>query len=440
MNRYFRVLLALALMVGLTGPARAVLPIEQWHTPGGVKVLFMRADAIPMLDIAVRFDAGGRLDEFAGTGVAAMTASMLDAGAGDRNEAQMADAFARIGAQRSAGAGDDSASVSLRTVLSEPELDQALLLFEDMLARPRFEESAVKREKQRMLQALRNGASRASFVARRAYLGMAYGDHPYGLQLTQDDVSNLTASKLREFHRNYYVRTGTTIAMIGAIDRARAEDIAARLDAALPATGKAVPPLAPVQLLSSAQEKRIEHPGAQSHILIGAPLLARGDPDYYALLLANNVLGGASFVSRLYKEVREKRGLTYGVSSGFSLKAQLGLFTINLQTQRERTAEALRVVRRVLNEFVQNGPTDKELEAARSNLVGGFVFRIDSNRKILRLMSAIGFHDLGLDYLERWVERINAVSLDEVRDALKRRIRPAEMVTIVVGETKLEEN
>jgi zinc protease len=254
------------------------------------------------------------------------------------------------------------------------------------------------------------------------------------------DVERITADSLRRFHRDYYVRSGATIAMIGAIDRSRAEEIAIRLEKALPATGKEKPPLKPVVMLDAPQEERISHPGAQSHIIIGGPLLARGDPDYFSLLLANNVLGGSSFVSRLYKEVREKRGLTYGVSSGFSLKSQLGLFSVSLQTQRDRTAQAVRVVRDVLAEYVANGPTEAELEAARSNLAGGFVFRVDSNRKILGLMSAIGYHDLGLDYLERWVDRINAVTLSEVKDALKRRLHPDRMVTVIVGETDLEKN
>ncbi|MGB7298049.1 MAG: pitrilysin family protein [Burkholderiaceae bacterium] len=418
---------------GLLASAHAVLPIERWTTNSGVDVLFMRADAIPMLDIEVRFDAGDRLDQFAGVGVASMTAAMLDAGAGPRSEAQVADAFARIGAQRSSWSGDDSASVRLRTLLTEPELSQALALFTDMLTTPRFEDAAIQREKQRILQAIRDGDTRANIIARRAYYRLAYGTHPYGYQLDEEKLAAISAQQIRRFHRDYYVRSRATVALIGAINRSTAEKIAATLVAGLPATGADRQKMPSVPRLSSGVEERIAHPGAQSHILIGGPLIARGDPDYFPLLLANSVLGGGGFVSRLYKEVREKRGLTYGVSSGFSLKVQPGLFTIGLQTQREKTEQALGVVRQVLSDYVVTGPTSEELEAARTNLAGGFVFRVDSNRKILGLMSAIGFHDLDIDYLERWVERVNAVTLDQVRDSLKRRLIPDKLVTVVVG-------
>lgn len=423
----------------LTPLAYAVLPIEHFKTNSGVGVWFVQADAIPMLDIEIRFNAGQRLDKFAGIGVSALTAALMDAGAGKRSEAELADAFARIGAQRASWAGDDSASVRLRTVLTEPELASALELFADMLVRPSFENQALLREKQRTVQAIREGDTRASVIAGRAFYRLNYGDHPYGYQLTEQRLKEITRDNLREFHKNYFVQSRATIAIVGAIDRVRAKQIAEALVAELPVSGKPVQAMPPVPLLTAARSERIKHPGAQSHILMGMPLLARGDPDYFPLLLGNSVLGGAGFVSRLYQEVREQRGLTYSVSSHFVPKAQPGLFTVSLQTQQERTDEALQVVRQVLEKFVSEGPSPKELEAARSNLVGGFVFRVDSNRKILGLLSAIGFHGLELDYLEQWVNRINEVTLAQVKDALIRRIDPKQMVTVVVGDVQSAE-
>lgn len=201
--------------------------------------------------------------------------------------------------------------------------------------------------------------------------------------------------------------------------------------AALPAgtRGNALPAVA----MPRAREIRIPHPASQSHIAIGMPLLARGDPDYFALLVANQILGGGSFVSRLYREVRDERGLAYSISSGFSLRAQPGPFSISLQTRREKTAEALRVVRSVLTTFVTDGPTPAELEAAQANLAGGFAMSIDSNNKILGMISTIGFNGLPLDYLETWPDRVRAVTMAQVRDAISRRLDPQAMVTVVVG-------
>jgi zinc protease len=183
-----------------------------------------------------------------------------------------------------------------------------------------------------------------------------------------------------------------------------------------------------------AAERRIAHPATQSHILIGAPSIARDDPDFFPLFVGNYVLGGGGFVSRLTSEVREKRGLSYSVYSYFSPMAQAGPFTVGLQTRKEQTDDALKVVRETLARFVADGPTEAELVAAKQNLVGGFALRIDTNRKILDNLSNIGWYRLPLDYLERWTERVEAVGAAQIREAFQRKVRPDRLVTVVVGD------
>lgn len=417
--------------------AHAVLPIEQWTTSHGVKVLFVQADGIPMLDIAVRFDAGDRLDPPEKIGLADMTASLLDAGAGDLDEAGIADAFALLGSRRSSWSGMDSATAELRTLTSEPELRESLKLFSDMIVRPKFSDAVVQREKERAVQGFRESLKRPGTLMRREYVRLLYRDHPYGALPSAEAFEAIEPADLRDFHREHYVHARASIAMIGAVNRKQAEAIAEQLLDGLPqgSAGNQLTPLQPVQ----AAETQIPHPATQSHIVVGTPFIARGDPDYFALLVGNHVLGGGSFVSRLYKQVREERGLAYSVSSGFSLRTQPGPFSISLQTRREKTAEALELVREVLNKFVAEGPTEEEVEAAKSNLAGGFALRIDSNGKILGLLSAIGYHGLPLNYLETWPGKIRAVTREQVIDAVKRRIKPEEMVTVVVGESAVPE-
>jgi zinc protease len=220
--------------------------------------------------------------------------------------------------------------------------------------------------------------------------------------------------------------------MIGAVTRERAAAIADELTRGLPA-GTDPLPLARLPAAPDRAERRIEHPASQSHVLVGQRGIARGDPDFFALTVGNYVLGGGGFVSRLYGEVREKRGLAYSVSSYFSPQIQPGPFAIGLQTRKDQADQALGVVREVLERFVREGPTDEELAAAKSNLIGGFALRIDSNGKILAQLSAIGFYGLPLDWLERWTDRVAAVTLADVRAAFQRHIRPEAMVTVVVG-------
>lgn len=413
-------------------PALAVLPIESWTTASGTRVLFVRADAIPMLDLQIDFDAGGRLVAPERLGLASMVNAMLAKGAGELDEAAIAEGFALTGAGRGGGAGDDSASVSLRSLTSEPQLSRAVELLALLLAKPTFPQPVLEREKARVIASLRESATRPETLVRRNFGALLYGDHPYGRHADPETVAAIGRDDLVRFHAAHYSARRAVISMIGAITRERAAAIAEELTRGLPA-GTDSPPLAPLPGAPGRAERRIEHPASQSHVLVGQRGIARGDPDFFALTVGNYVLGGGGFVSRLYGEVREKRGLVYSVSSYFSPQIQPGPFVIGLQTRKDQADQALGVVREVLERFVREGPTAEELAAAKSNLIGGFALRIDSNGKILAQLSAIGFYGLPLDWLERWTDRVAAVTLNDVRAAFERHIRPDAMVTVVVG-------
>jgi zinc protease len=429
-----RVFTALLLFATLfASAAHAALPIEHWTTANGTRVYFVRADTIPMLDVSLDFDAGGRFDPPARKGLASVTNAMLARGAGGLDETAISEGFARVGALRGGGAGDDRASVTLRTLASEPELSEALALLARVVAQPTFPAGILAREKERVMQSIRESETRPATIAQRNFDRLLYGDHPYGAHATVETIAAIGRDDLEAFYRAHYGANRAVVSMIGAISRERAQAIAEQLTAGLPA-GEAAPALPPVAMPIQAAERRIEHPATQSHILIGQPAIARGDPDFFPLLVGNYVLGGGGFVSRLYDEVRERRGLAYSVYSYFSPMLQPGPFTIGLQTQKEQTTVALDVVRQTLARFVREGPSEAELQAARSNLVGGFALRIDSNRKILDNLSTIGFYRLPLDYLDRWTERVEAVTLAQVRDAFARRVNPDAMATVVVGD------
>ena len=198
-------------------------------------------------------------------------------------------------------------------------------------------------------------------------------------------------------------------------------------------TCPALPPVPEVQPLKAAQDIRIPFQSAQAHVLIGQPGYKRDDPAFFALLVGNHILGGGGFSSRLMNEVREQRGLTYGVYSSFSPGLNAGAFAISLQTRPDQADQALAVTRQVLDGFVAQGPTAAELKAAQDNLVGGFALRLDSNRKLLGNLANIAWNGLPLDYLEHWGERVGAVTLDDIRTAFQRVLQPERMVTVVVG-------
>lgn len=436
-RRGFAALAALLVAVLLPlwpGAARAVLPIEHWTTPTGARVYFVHAPSIPMLDLSIVFDAGGRYSPSDRVGLASMTTSMLARGVPGADEAAISAAFATVGAVRGGGASDDRAAVTLRSLTSAAELEPAIAMLERILAEPSFPAEVLAREKERMMQMLREALTKPETIAQNTFDELAFAGHPYGRHATPESIERITRDDLVAFHRANYAASRAVVAMIGAVSREQAEAIAARLTARLPA-GSPPPALPGVAKLTEGVERRIPHPAKQSHLLIGAPAIAWGDPDQFALMVGNYVLGGGGFVSRLYNEVREKRGLAYSVYSYFAPSLQPGPFTIGLQTRRDQTEVAIGVVRDTLRDFLDRGPSDAELAAAKANLIGGFALRIDSNRKILDNLANIGWYRLPLDWLERWPERVEAVTVEQVRAAFTRQVRADALVTVVVGET-----
>jgi zinc protease len=191
--------------------------------------------------------------------------------------------------------------------------------------------------------------------------------------------------------------------------------------------------VAEVAPLSAAHEEHIAFASAQAHVMLGQPGIARNSPDYFALTVGNQILGGGGFASRLTEEVREKRGLTYGVYSHFSPGLHAGAFTIGLQTRPDQAAQALALVREVLARFVAEGPTEQELQAAKDNLIGGFALRLDSNRKLLDNVANIAWNHLALDYLETWTDQVQRLTVADIRAAFARALQPQKMVTVVLG-------
>ncbi|QDD66391.1 insulinase family protein [Herbaspirillum seropedicae] len=428
-------ILPLGLLASL--PAAAALAIQSWTQPDGARVLFVPNHAIPMLDVSVQFDAGQRRDPAGKAGLAELTVASLTRGVTDASgtltEAQILDGFADVAAQQRDGAGQDRAGVSLRMLSSPAEREAALTLLARMLAHPSFPQASLERDRALAIANIKEELTKPEVIAEKAFMHAAYGSHPYAMDASETSMQAITREDLQAFHRAHYVANRAVIALIGDINLEQARAIASALTRELP-QGAALPALPPVAAPKGSEE-RIAHPASQSHILIGAPAIQRGDPDFFALTVGNYVLGGGGFVSRLTDEVREKRGLSYSVYSGFSPLAQPGPFQIGLQTKKEQTAEALRVTRATLDKFMQEGPTAAELKAAKDNLAGGFALRIDSNAKLLENLSVIGFYGLPLDYLDHWIERIRAVSVQDVRAAFRKHVHPEELSTIVVGES-----
>ena len=419
--------LALATQFAAAGPK-----IESWVAPSGARVYFVENHALPILDVQVDFAAGTAYDPVGRAGAATLTRGLLDLGVESMDETQLASRLADLGAQLGGGADMDRASVVLRTLSAAEQRVPAVDILRAVLSTPRFPVEVFEREKARTLAALKEALTRPETIAGRAFWAAMYPGHAYGVQSTPESVADIARDDLIDFYRTYYTAQRATVTVVGDLSRGEAEALAQRLTESLP-SGGGTPASVGDPLLPVASEQRIAHPAAQAHLLIGLPAIKRGEADFFPLLVGNYSLGGGGFVSRLMKEVRDKRGFAYSVYSYFMPLAQRGPFQIGLQTKKAQADDALKVTREVLAGFLAEGPSEAELKAAKQNLVGSFPLRLDSNKKILENVAVIGFYGLPLDWLDRYAERIEQVSAADIKAAFARHVSPAHLVTVVVA-------
>ena len=434
---------ALAWLALCLAPAAwAALPIQHWTQPSGAKVYLVESHSIPMVDVQIDLDAGGRRDPPGQSGLANVTAAMTSKGllavGGEPalDENQLSEAWADLGAGFGGGAGSDRMSFNLRSLSDPALLARAAHLAARQLGEPAFPETIWRRDRQRMSASIREADTQPATVAHRAFMPAVYGSHPYGQEPTEASLARIEVEHLRAFYAQHVQPCRAKVSIVGDVDRAQADALVARLLSRLPAGAGACPSLPPVpevEPLAAPVLQAVPFQSAQAHVLMGQPGYRRNDPDFFPMLVGNYILGGGGFVSRLSTEVREKRGLSYSVSSYFSPGLHAGAFTLGLQTRPDQAAQAIQVAQDVVARFVAEGPSDAELKAAKDNLIGGFAMRIDSNRKLLDNVASIAWNDLPLDYLDTWTAQVARITAAEVRAAMARKLQPARMVTVTVG-------
>ena len=420
--------------------AWAGIPIQHWTQPGGARVYLVESPAIPMVDVQIDLDAGGRRDPADKPGLANLMASGTSNGVRASgslpamDEHQLSEAWADLGASFGGSASADRMSFALRSLTYPDLLDKALGLAARQLGEPSFPEAPWLRDRPKLIASLKEANTRPATLAARAFNRAVYGSHPYGWEMTEESLLRTSVADLRALHASAVRACDARVSVVGALNRAQADAMVTRLLARLPKTACAPQPSVPeVQPLAQASEQRIAFASAQAHVLLGQPGYQRNDPDFFALTVGNHILGGGGFTARLTEEVREKRGLTYSVYSYFAPGLHAGAFTIGLQTRPDQAEQALTLVREVLAKFVTEGPTEKELQAAKDNLIGGFALRLDSNRKLLDNVANIAWNGLPLDYLDTWTQRVERLTVADVRAAFARKVQPANLATVVLG-------
>jgi len=443
-NMKFRLITHCRFLLGLlflstyfiVGHVNATPKIEQWSTANGVKTLFVAAPELAMLDVAITFDAGsGRDAQLAG--LSQLTHSLLNTGTGALDADAIAEQFEDVGAQYGSSVSLDRSSVVLRSLTDAALLEPALKTFIDVLAQPSFPEKDFLRLKNQALIAIKDSEQRPADIASRAFYEAIYGQHPYANPTLgyKETIDLISLNDIKSFHQKYLVAENALITIVGGIKVVKAKEIAEQISVNL-AQGTKPESLAQPQPSKEVADIYVPYPSQQAHVYLGQLGIQRGHPDYFILYVGNHILGGGGFTSRLVKEVRVERGLSYSVYSYYFPLYQPGPFALGLQTRGDQAQQAVEVTLQTIEEFVNDGPTAEELASAKNNIIGGFPLRIDSNRDILGYLSLIGYYELPLDYLEIFTDKISAVSQDEILNAFSRHLQPNNLVKIIVGGPK----
>lgn len=440
MRKLFQGLLSGAALLG-AGLVSAALPIQTFTTAAGTRVYLVQSPTLPMVDVQIDFDAGDRRDPPGKVGLASNVASLTAKGVRAQggqpalDENQLGEAWADLGASFGGSASDDRMSFRLRSLTRPDTLRQAAELAARQMGQPAYRPEHWDEERERDVAALREARTRPATVAQERFMAALYPQHPYGTATTEEGLRAIRVEDLHAFHRQHLLACRAKVSIVGAVNAAQARELVERLMAHLPrpAACPALPVVAEVQPLTQAQQIRIPFQAAQAQVLLGQPGFKRNDPDFFPLFVGNHILGGGGFVSRLTNQVREQRGLSYSVYSYFAPGLHEGPFAAGLQTRPDQAEQALALTQEIIREFVRSGPTAQELKAAQDNLIGGFPLRLDSNKKWLDQLANIAWNDLPLDYLDRWTERVAAVTVEAVRAAFQRKLQPERMVSVILG-------
>lgn len=411
------------------------LNIEKWTTQNGVQVVFYQAMEVPMLDVSIAFAAGSAYDDTV-YGLSTLTTHLLNQGSSGISATQIAEQLAEKGSQYHAENGRDMATFSLRTLNEKAALEQSIDTFSKIITHPDFTDESFNREKKQLLMSIEQTHESPEDMAILHFFKSLYHDHPYAHPIhgTIETVQSINKKNVVEFYQQYFVANNANLVLVGAIDSKKAHELADKITRELP-KGSAANSIPIANYSPTNKQVRVDFPTSQTVIRLGQIGIDHKNPNYYPLLVGNYILGGGTLVSRLGTEVREKRGLTYGVNSQFVPMYGQGPFIISLSTRNAQTKEALKLTQDTLNSFIQEGPSEQELKSAQQYLTGSYPLSLASNHDIANLLLRMSFYHLPDNFLDNYVNNVNHVTVDQIKTAFKQTIDPNQLLLVKVGQS-----
>ena len=424
------IVLSLAAAIPLAVSPAAATKIERIVSPAGIEAWLVREPSVPLIAVDFSFRGGSSQDPADKAGVASLTAGLLDEGAGDLDSQAFHRKLEESGAELSFSATRDNISGSFKTLTANKA--EAFDLLRLSLSAPRFDAVDVERGRDQTLALLRRQTTSPNEIASERWWAEAFPGHPYGQPVrgTLESVAAITGDDVKAYARKKLARDNLKIGIVGNIDAAEASALIDRVFGGLPAKAELtpVPPAAPQGL---GRRVAVDLDVPQSILIVGGAGIARKDPDFMAAFIVNHILGGGSFSSRLYREVREERGLVYSVYSSLVPLDHASLFMTSTATRADRTGQTLDVLVEQITRIAASGPTEDELAKAKSFLKGSYALRFDTSTKIAAQLVAIQLDELGIDYIDKRNSLVEAVTLDDVKRVSKRLLEGNLLVTVV---------
>jgi zinc protease len=418
-----------ALWLALTAQAHAT-KIERVVSPGGIEAWLVQEKAVPLVAVDFAFRGGAIQDPADKAGVASMVSALLDEGAGELDSKAFQERLEEKAIKLGFSAGRDRFRGSLRTLVENR--DDAFELLRLALTAPRFNAAEVERIRGQIVAKLTRETTSPNDIAGKRWWSAAFPGHPYGRPVsgTLESVPRITAGDLKDYTRRVFARENLKIAVVGDIDAASVGAMLDKVFGALPAKAE-LAPISAAQPQGIGQRITVELDVPQAVVTFGGPGIARRDPDFIAAYIVNHILGGGTFSSRLYYEVREKRGLAYSVYSSLVWLDHAAMFMGGTGTRSDRAGETITIIEQEIKRLAESGPTEPELANAKSYLKGAYALGFDTSAKISAQLVQIQLDDLGIDYIDRRSGLIDAVTIDDVRRVAKRLLDSGLLVTVV---------
>jgi zinc protease len=426
---------SLILLLFYAAPASAAPLGTRTVLDNGATLLVAERPGIPMVVMNIVLKTGAAVDPDGKTGLANLTASLLTRGTKKHSTQALAAELDFLGASLNVDADYETTTISLTTLTKN--LEPALELVAEVLLSPTFPPAELDRTRKEIEGGLQSHEEDPGWVAQKTFLAKLYPHHPYGrlVEGQPATLATLTQADVKKFHQTYYRPNNAIVALAGEISQEQAVNLLRRHFAGWQPAD--IPSVAwPDARQLSAERITLDKKVSQANVVLGHPGIARSNPDYYAVQLMNYILGGGGFGSRLMDKIREELALVYNVSSSFSVRKHPGPFTVGLQTKNATATQALDESLQVIKRFIEQGPTEAELAAAKAYYINSFPLRLVSNRDVAALLPVLEFYDLGLDYPDRYAGLIGQVTLEQVHNAAKTYLHPDQLLQVVVADLK----